>query len=43
MSFWKRFITTSKDGENPAVILLSLFVGFLLAALVVWGVLGFPT
>ena len=38
----KSFFTTNNDGENPAVITLSLFIGVALALMVIWGLKGFP-
>lgn len=42
MKFMKWFFMTNKDGENPAVICLSMLVGVLVVFLAVWGAYGFP-
>lgn len=36
------FFTTSPDGENPAIMLASMMLGLIAAAVIIWLIAGTP-
>ena len=42
MKTLKWFFTTNEDGENPAVMIVSMLIGFAIVFFVVWAAHGFP-